>query len=649
MLSKWRDDGTSIFPWLARNVIPLANDGNSLGISGTAWSDVFLAAGAVINFNAGNVTITHSASTLTFDGGNIYIFGGPMRFEGTTALIATEHEIGRNAAGQLEYNVPSTIGHLFSVNGVNLVSFDSAGTVGILAPAVGSGALTLTANAGARTAALSTVTLNGTAGAAAGGTLFDINVTQTGAGANPLFDIDVTALYTGNIFEVDIGAVAYTGEILSLDLGATSLTGMIARFMAGSALRTTALVTIDDAGTSTGIGLDLNKTGGPYSATEGYVDIVHSGIFTGADTTTGRDFRIAPSFTVTEPGAGTFTFYGADIDLSGILVTAGAGTTLFAALRLAANADADVGTNLALFVDQGLSRFDDHIIWGAGTAVTAGNYSIGRDADATNQIHINSPAGAGLEMSIGDVPMITLGGTGAVLTKTFATAGTMNTIVTAHTSDTAGSGTMFQLVVAGASAGDAFTHFQVGGVTDWTIGLDNSDSDALVISNSATLGTLNRMRIPTTGAVTITGGANFGQQDLTNYTEATFTPTVTLVGGAGNTVPVYVTNTGRYTRVGRQVFAEVYLTGDGGAEGAGTGTFNVALPVTASASNPTSYFPTGIFANGTAEDPVWGQIVGGGTTIELVYEDVLNNLVAMTGAEQSSTTRTVRLKFFYEV
>lgn len=154
------------------------------------------------------------------------------------------------------------------------------------------------------------------------------------------------------------------------------------------------------------------------------------------------------------------------------------------------------------------------------------------------------------------------------------------------------------------------------------------------------------------GLTRLDGGVTFagsGQSTLSNYTEGTFTPTVTLVGGAGNTVPVYSTNTGRYTQTGRIVYVDVYLTGDGGAEGAGTGVFNVALPVTASASNPTSYFPCGIFVNGTAEDPVWGQITAGGTTISLVYEDVLNNLLDMTGAEQSSTTRTVRLKFFYEV
>lgn len=50
-----------------------ANDGGALGVSGTAWSDLFLASGAVINFNAGDVTITHSTNLVTIAGGDVTI------------------------------------------------------------------------------------------------------------------------------------------------------------------------------------------------------------------------------------------------------------------------------------------------------------------------------------------------------------------------------------------------------------------------------------------------------------------------------------------------------------------------------------------------------------------------------------------------
>lgn len=50
-------DGTKLFP--------STSDGLALGDGTNMWSDLFLASGAVINFNNGNATITHSAGLLT--------------------------------------------------------------------------------------------------------------------------------------------------------------------------------------------------------------------------------------------------------------------------------------------------------------------------------------------------------------------------------------------------------------------------------------------------------------------------------------------------------------------------------------------------------------------------------------------------------
>jgi hypothetical protein len=130
-------------------------------------------------------------------------------------------------------------------------------------------------------------------------------------------------------------------------------------------------------------------------------------------------------------------------------------------------------------------------------------------------------------------------------------------------------------------------------------------------------------------------------------TYGTFTPTVTLVGGAGNTVPVYTTNTGRYQVIGKTVFVDVYLTGDGGAEGAGTGVINIALPVTASASNPLSLFPVGYALNNATERKLWAT-VNSTTTINLIYLNTSDASAGLTGADQNNATRTIRVKFFYE-
>tara|TARA_A100001201_G_scaffold77111_1_gene69479 strand:- start:15 stop:725 length:711 start_codon:yes stop_codon:yes gene_type:complete len=54
---------------LAENSLsPGTSDGTALGTTSLMWSDLFLADGSVINFNNGDVTLTHSSSTLTIAG-----------------------------------------------------------------------------------------------------------------------------------------------------------------------------------------------------------------------------------------------------------------------------------------------------------------------------------------------------------------------------------------------------------------------------------------------------------------------------------------------------------------------------------------------------------------------------------------------------
>lgn len=54
------------------SVLATANDSGALGASGTAFSDLFLASGGVINWNAANVTLTHSAGILTLSAGTVF-------------------------------------------------------------------------------------------------------------------------------------------------------------------------------------------------------------------------------------------------------------------------------------------------------------------------------------------------------------------------------------------------------------------------------------------------------------------------------------------------------------------------------------------------------------------------------------------------
>lgn len=132
-------------------------------------------------------------------------------------------------------------------------------------------------------------------------------------------------------------------------------------------------------------------------------------------------------------------------------------------------------------------------------------------------------------------------------------------------------------------------------------------------------------------------------------TWSTFTPTVTLVGGAGNTTPVYTTNSGRYCIIGKLVQVRVNLDGDGGAEGAGTGVINVALPTTAGASISGQYKMCGYAYNSTTESVLLGYLGASATTIALHYFNNIGSTSNFTGASQNNSSRNITLEFCYEI
>lgn len=91
---------------------PNTSDGNALGTGSLMWSDLFLASGGVINFNNGNMTITHSASALTVAGGAVSI--------GNNALTTGTLELANGTANTLSASAGT-----LSIEGVALATASS--------------------------------------------------------------------------------------------------------------------------------------------------------------------------------------------------------------------------------------------------------------------------------------------------------------------------------------------------------------------------------------------------------------------------------------------------------------------------------------------------------------------------------------------
>lgn len=88
-------------------VLPSANDAAALGSATVSWADLFLASGGVINWNNGDVRITHSANLLAFSGATSgYTFDVPIAAgSGGTGLSS-----------------PGTSGNVLTSNGTAWVS-----------------------------------------------------------------------------------------------------------------------------------------------------------------------------------------------------------------------------------------------------------------------------------------------------------------------------------------------------------------------------------------------------------------------------------------------------------------------------------------------------------------------------------------------
>ena len=83
----------------------------------------------------------------------------------------------------------------------------------------------------------------------------------------------------------------------------------------------------------------------------------------------------------------------------------------------------------------------------------------------------------------------------------FSSSGAVVSLSIVNGSNTASSDAVGIISVAGTSAGDAYSNWVVSGTTNWSLGIDNSDSDALCLTAASTLNGTNIIRATTAGQI----------------------------------------------------------------------------------------------------------------------------------------------------
>lgn len=102
----------------AGSLSPTTSDALALGTTSLMWSDLFLASGGVINWNNGDVTLTHSADALTLGGGNLGVGTTPsVLIHSLLNDTATtpQHRIEQSGTGDAALNFLLTGGQNWSI------------------------------------------------------------------------------------------------------------------------------------------------------------------------------------------------------------------------------------------------------------------------------------------------------------------------------------------------------------------------------------------------------------------------------------------------------------------------------------------------------------------------------------------------------
>ena len=303
---------------------------------------------------------------------DVDLVDNPIKWTSGRAVTAAQYSVGRDADGsnQLHLNVPTGATFEFSVNDAAQMVLGASSLTGNV---VGSGASQVAA--GDHSHAASSNTHNGqvdwdTAEAVTG---TEYSAGRDADGTNQLH-LNVP---TGATFEFSVNDAA------QMVLGASSLTGNV-------------------VGTGASQVAAGDHSHAASNTHNGQVDWDTAEAVTGTEYSVGRDADGTNQLHLNVPTGATFEFSVNDAaqmvlgasSLTGNVVGTGAS-------QVAAGDHSHAASN----------THNGQVDWDTAEAVTGTEYSVGRDADGTNQLHLNVPTGATLEFSVNDTAEIVLSAT----------------------------------------------------------------------------------------------------------------------------------------------------------------------------------------------------------------------------------------------
>ncbi len=281
----------------SRNAVPTSSDGAALGTTSLMWSDIFIASGGVINWDAGDVTITHSANALAIAGadsgvnishsgaienhvlttthsgngikwahGNTNFIGSLGALSGGGAPFVALHAEHGTTANTLRNSGAGVKGMYVLYDGTTLeIKFNGVATAGADFSSVVTGLSMTTAGAATFASNVSATNILISSGGAVNFNSGDVTITHSAnllafAGATSGYTFDSLATITSaGANALAVGANGTTNPVLKVDASTASVATGIS--VTGAAAAGRAALAVISSGTDEGLSIDAKGAG----------------------------------------------------------------------------------------------------------------------------------------------------------------------------------------------------------------------------------------------------------------------------------------------------------------------------------------------------------------------------------------------------